>query len=1757
MLSIHFCSPQVDIECVNSDGVSCKDLVPPTGQCSIGQSINALRFRIRDSNCGESISNQDDGSFSCGESEPPASIEGPVTVTCYDASNDEVALSQQTVSIGDFIDIQSPNGEVLPDTVQCIVMGAQGQEIQNVIFDTSGNVDLFLKDKFGMLELEACQVGEAGQDCIVPVIYSFLLSNEGEIDMDITTLERTRNGETEDLLSLVPDTTLTPGEQTTVVEVEMLDICLDATYETSVVVEADPPQGVPCFDDASFVFNVAVDCRVDVEITCAALDGTDCQELQQADGECFKLGGVTSARFKYVNCACGDSLETQDDDHFTCTDENGGLNGDSIVVICLDEQNQLVGGTPVMVDVDETFTLSDPAGLPNQLTCTLSDNDGNALQVVTLDASGESELRLKDKFGGLEVESCSNANGRSHDCLKEIVYTYELENVGTNNMDITRLDISRNGETESLLTEVNDLTLSPGESAFASESQTINVCEPGTFSTGAVVQADPPGDGFCEDEVSYSFHLDVTCAIDLSMDCMVVSGNEDGNECSSLMMGEQEVECLCDECVEQIIFRYTGTDGATIAVIAVGGSETFASRSNVNNGDRIVVAKNDMTCLPDQVIVSVMSGSSVSEEVISTACTPGDEITLLDSFTDVEFVGYTCVGEGEVAHNCYADVEYTFVARNVGQVNLVITELDYTLNGVTRDLIANVDNPSALDLDPRETYQTTAIVEVELCTSTIYSAQSSVTAAAPTPGDSCEDDDNLSFEVTTGTPFPSPSPSEVPTPGPTPEPSAKPSPTPSEQPSAFPTKAPSSTPSSTPSVAPSDSPSNPPTPAPSAFPTNAPSSTPSSKPTGSPSNSPSNPPTPVPSSFPSTPPTEQPSAHPSALPSSSPSAAPSQSPSTPQPTGVCDIDLTLTCQTVEDDVDCLELTGEQTPQCSCPECVRTLKFQYKASSCDGASNCIDEDGGPDFAATLVITPANVGSEILFTGEVVVGTEVTVTPSSSDPTACIPDSLDVFVLSRADGTLKQTSTIKTTCGARSDLYLLQAYGAIQFTGYSCDQTDVHDCFVAVDHEIEVCNIGVVDLEISDLQITIDDTTTDLLDVLENVTASDLVLATTQCFAATTFPTVVERCGDNIYSQSSSVIAISPTGPECADSQEIAFSLNVGSARPSPEPSAAPSNLPSVSPSHPPTPSPSANPTASPSSPPSGNPSAAPSFPPSPAPTQECGLGMSIGCTPPLNADSCSTIPPFLTLCQQRPFEMIFLFNGGDCSGSFNVQPSTLFVCEDYHGGPPTQRGDVAYIVAFQLGGGEEYFAGFVEVGQEFTLLAATKFAANMNITIYDPGMLTDGELIAQPENILQTIIYHSSCSKNLFLKDRFGSVQLVVFVNELQGTVTCFQNATLSFEIEAPVNIEGSSVVLSQLTVVGSAGIFDLTPKVAGVEIGPTMPFIVTQKILLDLTARQKYRFLGTAVGNIVGSDDECIGNSIIEFVAGNPLPPSIPTIAPSPSPTFTPFPTPDPLTSACDIEAEIVCRNLAGGTCNNLASPAGATCIGDRATELQFLYNPDGLCRGNTTQTRFKCDDSNLNTERPFEVYVRFFRVEKGIDNVYFEGIRSAGQIIVVPLPGVNEIQYEISTVVGGGPGVLLQKSTRMSTRCRQEDNLTLLDTFGHFQLVGFSNPDLGDNRVFVELEMLSTVTNIGRLNADLTAATRNSPFSGPGQALLDDGERRLLAPGSDFVSPEIFTINLSAISGLQFEFSLFATGEGTRSLEECMATAVFNLEIG
>jgi hypothetical protein len=628
-----------------------------------------------------------------------------------------------------------------------------------------------------------------------------------------------------------------------------------------------------------------------------------------------------------------------------------------------------------------------------------------------------------------------------------------------------------------------------------------------------------------------------------------------------------------------------------------------------------------------------------------------------------------------------------------------------------------------------------------------------------------------------------------------------------------------------------------------------------------------------------------------------------------------------------------------------------------------------------------------------------------------------------------------------------------------------------------------------------------------------------------------------------------------------SSPSASPISSPSSRPSASPISSPSSRPSASPSSSTSGGPTASPSSSPSSRPTTSPSTSPSSAPSDTPTDQCQIELNVQCIAPVDLSqdgSCNfdyLQPP---ACQQQPTQMILRYNGGDCSRSHNLQRNSLSTCEDYghdNFGPSLQKGVSSYIRAFDPGNSVNmYYDGFVKVGDDFAVSGS--FAETLNITIYDPKSFTNINDIIQPENILQTIVVHTTCptpATNLFLKDRFGSIQLIEFQNSQQGTVSSFQILELSYEVSSDFDMELLSVDIVTNIENDNYGIYNVTNYVAGTIIGPGNSVSGVQIITIDLSRRTKYSAQGVAVGS-KSDGHKCYGSDLTEFTAGVPLPPSIPTIAPTAAPSVSAFPSPDPLLTKCDLDATIICKRLNGESCDDLKAPLNKTCIGSNAEDLSFVYVPSSVCNGTNSQDSFTCTDFNTDVKRPFSVFLKVY----GGTDIFFEGIVSAGQLFDVPLPTLNnEILLSLSTVSpSGNAGTLLQTS-RMSVACREEDALTLLKTFGSLQLNGFKNAQMGSQYVFANLELSYTVKNVGRIDSLLTMATTDSPFTGMADELLSpNAPKRPIGPGDTETFVERATVNLVVALGERFDFFFEIQGEGAMSNLRCYDIAELSLEI-
>lgn len=136
-------------------------ITPPVNQCATGELHKTVSFVYKYSTCAQEDNEQGDAS-SCEDAETCAiTPESTVDINCGN-------LFSRTVMEGNEVTISAPDGAILPKDNTCMI-GASGVDVcQTVTINTSGNVDLQLKDRFGSLELVSCD----DNDCFTDVTYT-------------------------------------------------------------------------------------------------------------------------------------------------------------------------------------------------------------------------------------------------------------------------------------------------------------------------------------------------------------------------------------------------------------------------------------------------------------------------------------------------------------------------------------------------------------------------------------------------------------------------------------------------------------------------------------------------------------------------------------------------------------------------------------------------------------------------------------------------------------------------------------------------------------------------------------------------------------------------------------------------------------------------------------------------------------------------------------------------------------------------------------------------------------------------------------------------------------------------------------------------------------------------------------------------------------------------------------------------------------------------------------------------------------------------------------------------------------------------------------------------------------------------------------------------------------------------------------------------------------------------------------------------
>merc|ERR1712238_78064 len=389
---------------------------------------------------------------------------------------------------------------------------------------------------------------------------------------------------------------------------------------------------------------------------------------------------------------------------------------------------------------------------------------------------------------------------------------------------------------------------------------------------------------------------------------------------------------------------------------------------------------------------------------------------------------------------------------------------------------------------------------------------------------------------------------------------------------------------------------------------------------------------------------------------------------------------------------------------------------------------------------------------------------------------LPECHSVTISERSGGPVTQTFEIDSTCDGGNGMVLSTAYGALQSTGYSCDDTDTHNCIQEVSYGVNVCNTGSTEEEqIYDWTLNLNDKE---IDLLKNVAPADVTLRPGECV----YDTVVEDVNRCVEFKMCAEVDTTFTNPSnglpenCDEKEEICFEWG-----------------------------------APPPPPGTPNPSPFPSPAPSPAPTSSCVIDVNLNGCPQYNSSLDND-------CQGRPWEITFRYNGGDCSQSDNLQPRQKFTCSDTGAGPLKAEGTTSYITAVPRGGSDLYFAGPVAVGEKYTLNANRvfdKLSADMTITVFE----------SQGGSILQVVDLHLSCSQPLFLFDKFGASQVTEWVETSGRIVSDKQSDVETGTIEVKLDTSADVVKpvrLLEMTVLTNTQDqpIDYTSQVAGMILRP-------------------------------------------------------------------------------------------------------------------------------------------------------------------------------------------------------------------------------------------------------------------------------------------------------------------------------------------------
>ena len=1313
------CDVNVTTICEDIDGTLCEDIPPPNGTCFsvANQAIEVLSFTYLPGNDCSMSRNQQYGIAQC--QDLAANLpDVPVELICEDNLGNGMNVTEQNITVdGETLFTVTPvGGGSFPEAINCTINNEiNGQPLQWNFINTSG-AELNLKEAYGALQLESCD----DQVCLQEVFFRSFLDNIGGADMNVTLVNITIPGQDPYDLAFLVDNPLVPGEQFTVVDIVFLDYCETQNISYCVDVEADPPVGAPCFDEDKVEFPILVSCSIELNLTCVEeSSGLPCDEIPVISNpqcECPE-GCSTELEFRFTGNACVDD-PTYDCSTQGTIDTDGGT-----VVVATDPtfQNVLFNqavttGTPISV--------ANPSCVPDDLYINVTFTAGSQSIVLRTACSSGAGLPLAQPVGALDFVGFTCDNTLEIDCFSNVVLDTCAINQGTDDLFLTLFTVGIRGqEVFNLLNP--PFLLEPGDATCEQAITEIFKCNDTEYVVEAIVEANDTSATGCEDTALLPFTIASGTVAPSS------SPSDQPTEVPSETPSDQPSEPPSD--VPSLSPSLSPSDPPS-EVPSVSPSNQPSDPPSESPSDAPTAPPTGFCLVDVDIVCDVTSDGTITCAGLtppSTArCSNGERIDTV-SFKYLGASGSTCqdsrnqqeancesvcvdfglLVDTPVDIECFDLIETPLIVEPTsvlpGEIFTVtenpssggpplMQKINCTISSGGTILQYNVMDVSGdVELDLQEQY---GGLELEKCDGlTCFQIVDLVTTINNTGA--IEMNITVADETLLGV---------------------------------------------TTSVLAN-----------------------LTGPWGD---------------------------NPYLL-------QPGESAELQRddlvvdlcetgdfvyqldaeadpPNGVecndtdlitlsfapqCIVDTNLTCTYLETGGDCNSIPDFNSPDCDCDgSCATEMLFRYVPRTCDQSP--------PDSAFAVECTqlldqmPTNPNILVVFNATLAYyeGTNVTSETNiflRAPDGGCIAEPVNVLIQNEI-GVPAQVFTLTPGCSNNDErsIGLTDSYASFDFFGFTCQNSPPQNCFTDIEFEQCAINNGVINLTLTQLDLTFEGSVNNLLD--DPTVVRDLEPGQATCASPVGYE--IYLCDGGTYTANGFVEANDTSGSTCFGDAEL---TNIDPNRPTFPPTLFPTEVPSPTPSM------------------------APSMVPSTSPTENCDLVIDLNCT------GCDINVTNLPNCTDRPFLVGMLFRGGDCSENNFTQPIDRVTCGDF-----PQNGEVPKLGSNETvfiranadpkdeiggtGGDDEtlLFEGLVTEGSVYFLYDnGEDMPADTQIRIYP------AEGPQNPSTILQDVRFHASCSQPLLLKNVFGSHQLVQFENVPQGNVSCFASITSDYRITIPIN----------------------------------------------------------------------------------------------------------------------------------------------------------------------------------------------------------------------------------------------------------------------------------------------------------------------------------------------------------------------------------